>query len=74
MTGTVIGFTAARTARMLRQNAPPHGIDSFVARMTLVAREQSDSGREDFWREVARLAGRAEPAPGAALTAAGGND
>jgi len=74
MTGTVIGFTAARTARMLRQNAPPHWIDSFVQRMTLVAREQSDSGREDFWREVARLAGRAEPTPDAAQAAAGGND
>jgi hypothetical protein len=58
---------------MLRQNAPPHWIDNFVARMTLVAREQSDSGREDFWREVARLAGRAEPAPGAAVAAAGGS-
>ena len=73
MTGTVIGFTALRTARMLRQNAPPHWIDSFVQRMVLVAREQSDSGREEFWREVARLAG-AEPAPVAARAAAGGND
>jgi hypothetical protein len=74
MTGTIIGFTAARTARMLRQNAPPPRIDSFVARMTQVAREQSDSGRENFWREVARLAGRAAPMPDAALVAAGGND
>ena len=73
MTGTVIGFTALRTARMLQQNAPPHWIDSFVQRMVLVAREQSDSGREEFWREVARLAG-AEPAPAAARAAAGGND
>jgi hypothetical protein len=62
MTDTVVCFTAARTARMLRQNAPPQSIDSFVAHMTLVAREQSDSGREAFWREVARLAGRGEPA------------
>ena len=46
MTDTVVCFTAARTARMLRQNAPPQSIDSFVARMTLVAREQSDSGRD----------------------------
>ena len=70
MTGTVIGFTAARTARMLRQNAPPRTIDGFVRRMTLIAREQSDGGREDFWREVARLAGRAEPAADAARAAA----
>ena len=63
MTGAVIGFTAARTAPMLRQNAPPLWIDSFVARMALVAREPSDRDREDFWREVARLTGRAEPAP-----------
>jgi hypothetical protein len=69
-----MGFGAAGTARMLRQNAPPHGIDGFVQRMMPVEREQSDSDREDFWREVARLAGRAEPAPGAALTAAGAND
>jgi hypothetical protein len=59
MSDTVVCFTAARTARMLRQNAPPQAIDRFVARMALVAREQSDAGREDFWREVARLAGRA---------------
>jgi hypothetical protein len=63
MTGTVIGFTAARTARTLRQNAPPDWIDSFVAHMAQLAREQSNSDGEDFWREVARLAGRAEPAP-----------
>jgi hypothetical protein len=74
MTGAVIRFTAARTARTLRQNAPPDWIDGFVARMTRVAREQSDSNREDFWREVARLAGRAEPAPEAALAAAGAKD
>lgn len=51
---------------MLRQNALPDWIDSFVTRMTLVAREQPDSDREDFWRQVARLAGRAEPGPVAA--------
>ncbi len=61
MRDTVVRFTAARTARMLRQNAPPQSIDGFVARMTLVARQQSDAGREAFWREVARLAGRGEP-------------
>ncbi|HJT08298.1 MAG TPA: hypothetical protein VJ747_15305, partial [Stellaceae bacterium] len=63
-------FTAARTARTLRQNAPPDWIDGFVARMTGVAREQPDSGREDFRREMARLAGRAEPTP----ATAGAND
>jgi hypothetical protein len=68
MSDTVVCFAAARTARMLRQNAPPQAIDRFVARMALIAREQSDAGREDFWREVARLAGR-----GAALAATSGN-
>ena len=72
--GIVIAFTAARTARMLRQNAPPDWIDGFVTRMTLVAREQSDSDRGDFWRQVVRLAGRAEPASEAARAAAGVND
>src|SRR6266851_1927020 len=57
----LVNRRAARTARMLRQNAPPQSIDGFVARMTLVARQQSDAGREAFWREVARLAGRGEP-------------
>jgi len=58
MRDSVVCATAARTARMLRQNAPPQSIDSFdVARMTLVAREQPDAGREAFWREVGRLAG-----------------
>jgi hypothetical protein len=62
MNGTVVRLTAARTARMLRQNAPPQWIDGFVAHMALVAREQRDAGREAFWREVAKLAGRGEPA------------
>lgn len=69
MTDTVVGITAARTARMLRQNAPPQRIDGFVAHMTRVAREQCDAGREAFWREVARLAGGGEPV----RPAAGGN-
>jgi hypothetical protein len=73
MSDTVVCFTAARTARMLRQNAPPPSIDSFVARMALIAREQSDAGREAFWREVARLAGRGEPAR-ATVSAAAGSD
>jgi hypothetical protein len=61
MRETVVGFTAARTARMLRQNAPPQWIDGFVEHMMRVAREQCDAGRETFWREVARLAGGGDP-------------
>ena len=64
MTDAVIGFTAARTAPMLPQNAPPLWIDSFVARMALVAREPSDRDREAFWREVARRTSRADAGPG----------
>ncbi len=58
MSAGVVSFTAARTARMLRENAPPHFIDSFLARMTLLAREQSDAAREAFWRDVAALVSR----------------
>ncbi len=58
MSATVISFTAARTARMLRENAPPSWIDSFLLQMTSVAREQRDPGREAFWREVATLLDR----------------
>jgi hypothetical protein len=59
MTARVISLTAARTARMLRDNAPPCWIDSFLAQMTSVAREERDIGREAFWREVASLLDRA---------------
>jgi hypothetical protein len=55
MTASVIDFAALRTARMLKVNAPPQWIDTFLARMTLSAREESDFGRESFWREVASL-------------------
>lgn len=58
MTALVISFTAARTARMLKENAAPHWIDSFLAQMTSVAREQRDPAREAFWREVASLLDR----------------
>ncbi|HWI27703.1 MAG TPA: hypothetical protein VN668_12090 [Stellaceae bacterium] len=58
MTAQVISFTAARTARMLRDNAPPSWIDSFLVQMTSVAREQRDIAREAFWREVASLLDR----------------
>jgi hypothetical protein len=73
MTSTVVCLAAAHTARMLRQNAPPQSIDSYVARMTSVARAQSDAGREAFWREVARLAGRGELAGATAAAAVGGD-
>jgi hypothetical protein len=55
MSAVVVNFTAVRTARMLRDNAPPHWIESFLSQMTDVAREQRDAGREEFWREVATL-------------------
>ncbi|HUJ99493.1 MAG TPA: hypothetical protein VLV85_14690 [Stellaceae bacterium] len=58
MTATIISFSAARTARMLRDNAPPSWIDSFLVQMTSVAREERDIGREAFWCEVARLLDR----------------
>lgn len=62
MTAKVISFSAARTARMLRDNAPPSWIDAFLLQMTSVAREERDIGREAFWREVASLLAR-EVAP-----------
>jgi hypothetical protein len=55
VTARVISFSAARTARMLRDNAPPSWIDAFLLQMTSVAREEHDVGREAFWREVASL-------------------
>lgn len=58
MTARVISFSAARTARMLRDNAPSSWIDSFLLQMTSVAREDRDIGREAFWREVASLLDR----------------
>ncbi|HEX9491243.1 MAG TPA: hypothetical protein VF930_13230 [Stellaceae bacterium] len=71
MRDTVVCFSAARTARMLHQNAPPQSIDSFVARMALLAHEQSDAGRVAFWRAVSRLAGCGEPVRMTAAAAAG---
>jgi hypothetical protein len=58
MTAEVVNFTAARTARMLRQNAPLHWIEAFLEQMRSVAREQRDPGREAFWHEVASLVER----------------
>jgi hypothetical protein len=60
VTAQIISFSAARTARMLRDNAPPPWIDSFLMQMTSVARAERDSGREAFWREVATLLDRDE--------------
>jgi hypothetical protein len=55
MTAVVVNITAARTAHLLRQNAPPHWIESFLDQMGTVARERHDPGREAFWHEVADL-------------------
>jgi hypothetical protein len=55
MTAVVVNLVAARTALMLRQNAPPHWIEAFLAQMKGVARERRDPGREAFWHEVAEL-------------------
>jgi hypothetical protein len=60
MTARIISFSAARTARMLRDNAPPPWIDTFLVQMTSVARADRDRGREAFWREVAALLDRDE--------------
>ena len=53
MTAAIVNFTAARTARILRDHAPPRGIDAFLVHMALSAREDRDPQREQFWREVA---------------------
>jgi hypothetical protein len=55
MSAIIINFSAARTARLLRENAPTRWIDHFIAQMTHTARERRDIGREAFWREVAML-------------------
>lgn len=59
MSAAVISFSAARTARLLRENAPPPWVERFIARMTRTAQERHDFGREIFWREVATLLERA---------------
>lgn len=58
MSALVVNFTAVRTARMLKANAPPNWIDSFIAQMMSLARRNHDLGREAFWREVATLVNR----------------
>ncbi|MGO8914602.1 MAG: hypothetical protein ACLQJR_01680 [Stellaceae bacterium] len=67
MTAQVVSFSAMRTASMLRRNAPPAWIDTFLTQMTSMARERRDAGREAYWREVAALLDRAAPVPPAAL-------
>lgn len=59
MSAIIISFSAARTARMLRENAPTPWVDHFIAQMTRTAQERRDFGREAFWREVAMLMDRA---------------
>jgi hypothetical protein len=61
VTAQIISFGAARTASILRENAPPSWIALFLTRMTRAAREQPDAGREAFWRDVACLLGCAPP-------------
>jgi hypothetical protein len=58
MSAFVVSIAAVRTARVLRANAPVHRIDDFLARMTQIARQQRDTGREAFWHEVAMLVDR----------------
>jgi len=55
MTAIVVNLAAARTAQMLKRNAPPDGIETFLAQMRNVARERRDPRREAFWHEVADL-------------------
>jgi hypothetical protein len=61
MTAAIVNFTAARTARTLRQHAPPLWLDAFLAHMASTAREDHDPQREEFWQEVAVLLGRELP-------------
>jgi hypothetical protein len=55
MSGVVVSFAALRTARMLKDNAPPGQIDAFIAQMAGLARRQGDAARAAFWQEVAAL-------------------
>ena len=61
MTAAIVNFTAARTARTLRQHAPAHWLDAFLAHMANTARQDRDAQREQFWREVAALLNRELP-------------
>jgi hypothetical protein len=61
MSAGLVSLAALRTARMLKENAPPQHIDAFVAQMTLVARQHGDPCRAVFWRDVAALVRREPP-------------
>jgi hypothetical protein len=63
LSADIVYLPAARTARLLRANAPPRWIAIFVAQMTDIARQQQDAAREAFWHEVGRLARREGAAP-----------
>ena len=60
MSADIVNLPAVRTARLLRDHAPPRWIAIFIAQMTDIARQQQDARREAFWREVGSLA-RREP-------------
>jgi hypothetical protein len=53
--GGLLSFAALRAARMLKENAPPAQIDSYVAQMLDLARRHGDAAREAFWQDVAIL-------------------
>jgi len=55
LSAVIVNLPAVRTARILRDNAPPRWIAMFVAQMTDIARKQQDAAREAFWREVGSL-------------------
>lgn len=55
MSAQVICFSAARVARMLRQNTSPDSAAHFIEHMADLARTQQDARREAFWVEVAGM-------------------
>ncbi len=61
VSAAIVNFTAARTARTLRQHAPAHWLDAFLEHMATTARDDRDPQREQFWYEVAVLLGRELP-------------
>ena len=61
MSAEIVSFSAIRTARMLRQNAPPQRAYGFVDEMRRAAQLQADAAREAFWSEVATLLRRGRP-------------
>jgi hypothetical protein len=59
----VVSFAALRTARMLKDNAPPGQIDAFIAQRAGLACRQGDAARAAFWQEVAALVAQPPMAP-----------